>query len=411
MAGPRRRCARRLTGSPSHLRRGRNSCLGVRSRWTLRVSQPSTKGRGENATTETIWISSPFEIIGACRDPHGRGWGKWLRWRDGDGRLHTTPRLGRGFAGRSVRAVRRPCRRRPDYQPEAAKGVPDLLGGCNVKGRVTVVHRTGWHNIGDHRVFVLPAEAIGPKGSERVILDASAAGPYETRGTLKDWQDGIGALAAVMHCLCWRSRPPLPVRCFTSPGRKAAASISSAVRRSARRRSFKRRLPFGGVAIRPATSGHGARRPTAWRALRRPPLTPCLSSTNWVLWTLATRLLGFILCLANGRARRGRRAMVRCVSQRVARFRPYQPAKFRLEPSLPKTGDGRRAPGNWCECSIFLPIGALALAHSTMAELEDDAGKLAKAFKRAAISAYGTAGPEFVRRLIDDDVTGDDVRS
>ena len=43
---------------------------------------------------------------------------------------------------------------------------------------------------------MLPAETIGPKGSERVILDASAVGPYEARGTLKDWQDGIGALAS-----------------------------------------------------------------------------------------------------------------------------------------------------------------------------------------------------------------------
>jgi hypothetical protein len=28
-------------------------------------------------------------VIGACRDPNGRNWGKWLRWRDGDGRVHT----------------------------------------------------------------------------------------------------------------------------------------------------------------------------------------------------------------------------------------------------------------------------------------------------------------------------------
>jgi uncharacterized protein (DUF927 family) len=41
---------------------------------------------------------------------------------------------------------------------------------------------------------------------------------------------------------------------------------------------------------------------------------------------------------------------------------------------------------------------------------DDDAGKLAKAFKQAAISAYGVAGPEFVRRLINEQVTGEDVR-
>jgi putative DNA primase/helicase len=39
-----------------------------------------------------------------------------------------------------------------------------------------------------------------------------------------------------------------------------------------------------------------------------------------------------------------------------------------------------------------------------------DAGLLAKEFKQAAISAYGTAGPEFVRQVIVNDVNGDDVR-
>jgi hypothetical protein len=37
-----------------------------------------------------------------------------------------------------------------------------------------------------------------------------------------------------------------------------------------------------------------------------------------------------------------------------------------------------------------------------------DASALAKAIKLAATSAYGTAGPEFVRRLIADSVTGDE---
>lgn len=41
---------------------------------------------------------------------------------------------------------------------------------------------------------------------------------------------------------------------------------------------------------------------------------------------------------------------------------------------------------------------------------DNDAGKVAKAFKQAALSAYGLAGPEFVRRLIDQQVTADDVR-
>ncbi|MGC2834588.1 MAG: DUF927 domain-containing protein, partial [Methylocella sp.] len=42
---------------------------------------------------------------------------------------------------------------------------------------------------------------------------------------------------------------------------------------------------------------------------------------------------------------------------------------------------------------------------------DGDAGALAKALKRAAISVYGTAGPEFVRQLIAKVVTGEDVRA
>ena len=42
---------------------------------------------------------------------------------------------------------------------------------------------------------------------------------------------------------------------------------------------------------------------------------------------------------------------------------------------------------------------------------DGDAATFAKACKHAAVSAYGTAGPEFVRRLISEGVTGDEVRS
>jgi putative DNA primase/helicase len=46
------------------------------------------KGRGEGKAKENIWVASSFEILGACRDPHGQGWGKYLRWHDADGRAH-----------------------------------------------------------------------------------------------------------------------------------------------------------------------------------------------------------------------------------------------------------------------------------------------------------------------------------
>jgi uncharacterized protein (DUF927 family) len=42
---------------------------------------------------------------------------------------------------------------------------------------------------------------------------------------------------------------------------------------------------------------------------------------------------------------------------------------------------------------------------------QDDAGALSRAIKCSASAAYGTAGPEFVRRIIAKSVTGDDVRA
>jgi putative DNA primase/helicase len=155
-----------------------------------------TKGKGDNATAETIWVASPFEVIGACRDPHGRGWGKWLCWRDADGRIHTRHVADAALQGDPSALCGGLADEGLSINRNQQRALLTYLSGCNVEGRVTLVHRTGWHDIGSHQVFVLPSETIGPNDSEHVILDASAAGPYEALGTLKDWQDDIGALAS-----------------------------------------------------------------------------------------------------------------------------------------------------------------------------------------------------------------------
>ena len=44
--------------------------------------------RSKEADPPTL-VSGPFEIIGRTRSPIGRGWGRLVRWHDGDGRSHT----------------------------------------------------------------------------------------------------------------------------------------------------------------------------------------------------------------------------------------------------------------------------------------------------------------------------------
>ena len=72
----------------------------------------------------------------------------------------------------------------------------EYLSGVIVSERVTNVGKTGWHEIDGQHVFVLPAETISGAISERVMLDTAAHGPYEARGSLEDWKQGVGALTA-----------------------------------------------------------------------------------------------------------------------------------------------------------------------------------------------------------------------
>jgi putative DNA primase/helicase len=153
-------------------------------------------GRGENKTTERKWIAAPFEILGACRDPNGHGWGKWIRWKDADGRPHT-----QHVADAALQRDPAPlCAMLADngltINRSQQRDFVTYLSAANVHGRVTIVKRTGWHEIAGQPVFVLPDAVIGPLGAERILLDAVAASPYESRGSLDDWQDGIGWLAS-----------------------------------------------------------------------------------------------------------------------------------------------------------------------------------------------------------------------
>ena len=230
----------------------------------------TTSKVGKNgATGGKEWIASAFEVLGACRDPHGCGWGLWLRWKDPDQRIHThhvtklqgaASALCGGLADEGLR-----------INSNQQRAFRTYLAGCNVTGRVTIVRRTGWHDIDGHRVFVLPDESIGPKGSERVILNASAAGPYEARGSLADWQRGVGALS-VGH--------PLPVlaisAAFAGPLLDLAGQEGGGLNIFGGSSQGKTTIIQAAAAgTRRATSGRGARRPTAWRGWRRAPAIRC----------------------------------------------------------------------------------------------------------------------------------------
>ncbi len=152
-------------------------------------------GRGKNSETEMVRVSGPFEILGRGRDPHGRSWGRFLRWRDPDGREHERFVSDESLHGEVSSVCGLLASDGLEIVRAQQREFLNYLLATKPDGRVTVVPRTGWHEIEGENVFVLPGETIGRQGIGRVLLDGAAHGPYESKGTLAEWQDGVAAPA------------------------------------------------------------------------------------------------------------------------------------------------------------------------------------------------------------------------
>ena len=145
----------------------------------------------------TLELAGPFEILGRVRAPNGEGWARWLRWCDDDGGVHTQSISDAELHG-DPGAL---CATLASRGLKISTGLTRshlfrYLNDASVDSRVTVVSKTGWHQIGDAKVFVLPDETIGSVKGETVIVQGAAAAPFEKRGSLGEWQNGVGSLVA-----------------------------------------------------------------------------------------------------------------------------------------------------------------------------------------------------------------------
>jgi putative DNA primase/helicase len=145
---------------------------------------------------ETIWVCSPFEILGRGRKPGGHDWSLALRWADDDGRLHelVLPDAGlqRNFA--------RLCGQLASEGLRIAVGPPrellqQYLNRVKLSERITIVSRTGWHEMEAGPVFALPTEIFDSVRTEPVIFDGAldSANIYTSRGSLEDWRKRVAA--------------------------------------------------------------------------------------------------------------------------------------------------------------------------------------------------------------------------
>lgn len=351
------------------------------------------------APAQREWIASAFEVLGACRDPFGCSWGLWLRWKDPDQRVHTHHVTNAALQGDASALCAGLADEGLCISPNQQRGFRIYLAGCNVNGRVTIVRRTGWHHIDGHRVFVLPDKTIGPTGSERVILNASAAGPYEGRGSLAKWQQGVGALS---------SGHALPVLAISAA--LAGPLLDFVGQEGGGLNIFGASSQGKTTIIQAAASvwGRGASPGyvQAWRATANglEGVAAGASDTVLILDELgvveARDAAAGIYGLANGsgKARAARDGSLR--EPKTWRVLILSTGEIPIATKLAEDR-GRKARAGQLVRMLDIPSdrgkGFGAFDHGGP---DNDAGALAKAFKQAAISDYGTAGPDFVRRII-----------
>ncbi|WP_018262251.1 DUF927 domain-containing protein [Methylobacterium sp. WSM2598] len=357
------------------------------------------KGRGEKRTIEEIWCAGSFEVIGRARDPQGHGWARWLRWRDPDGRRHEYPVSDAALHAEPGALAAELAIRGLTVARNGRQHLADYLNRVRVDARVTTVTRTGWHTVADQNVFVLPEQVIGQPARETVVLAGGAAAPYSSRGTLDDWRGGVGQLSAghsrLMLAISTALAGPLV---HLVGGEGGGINLYG--------QSSKGKT----TALRAAASvwGRGSTDPgfvRSWRA------------TANAQEATAAIVTDTLLCLDEIGVAEGRdaAAAVYQLASGVGKGRSARDGSIRSPmtwrvltlstgeiPMPAKISEDRHRRAYAGQAVRLLDIPADAgqgFGTFDHAGEEGDPARLADAIKDAAVGAYGTAGPAFVRAL------------
>ncbi len=356
-----------------------------------------------------IIVSGPFEVLGRARDPDGNGWGRYLRWLDPDGRIHHRHVSDAALHGDPAALCGSLAEAGLSIARSQHRALMDYLLGCKPSGRVTTVNRTGWHEISGRPVFVLPSGAIGNNEAETVILHGVGNTPYEERGTLEDWKRDVARLA---------SGHGLPVLAISAalagPLLHLAGQEGGGLHFVGQSSKGKTTLLQAAASVWGVGGTPGYVR--AWRATANglEGAAAAASDTCLVLDELgqvdAREAAAALYSLANGagKQRAGRDGGLR--EGKSWRLLVLSSGEIPTESKLSEDRTKKPRAGQMVRLLDIPADRGFGFGAFDNGGEDDDAGKLAQRFKRAATTTCGTAGPEFVRRIIEDDVTREDLR-
>jgi uncharacterized protein (DUF927 family) len=371
--------------------------------------------RGKNNKWKRI--AQSFDILGCARDAadglgHTGDWGKLIRFKNADGvdmeRLVPLTSL-HGDAGALVSSL--------GYwgmditcTPTARRLFAEFLASFEVEDRVTVVRHSGWLDIGGSRAFALPSEIINSAGKERVILAKDVAGPYCQSGTLEDWKNTVGVLAADHRFLRFSISTALAGTllhlggfdsgCFHLHGKSSEGKTTC--------------LRMAGSVSGSGADGGYVR---TWRSTANGLEATFAGACDTCLpldevGQVEGRELGQALYMATGgvgKQRMRRDATLR--SSHVWRVTVLSSGEHPIETKLnedPKRG--ARAHAGQLVRAVDIPMRGTHGVFDAFESEEVDPATFADRCKTATSTCYGTAGPEFVRRLIAENVSANDVR-
>ena len=148
----------------------------------------------DEGTLKKTWICDPLEVLAETRDSGQQNWGRLLSWKDNDGHNHQwacPAELLQSTDQSEFRRVLAGGGLVISTNQKARKLVCDyvLTHRTNLKARC--VDRIGWNR--DR--YVLNNRVIGTQDEEIIVYQGTEAADFSTKGTLKEWQDNIAALA------------------------------------------------------------------------------------------------------------------------------------------------------------------------------------------------------------------------
>jgi uncharacterized protein (DUF927 family) len=356
------------------------------------------------------WLAQPFEVLALARDAAAEGWSKVIRF-DAHGQLTRTAVVSvaslHSDAADTVNAL---VNQGMDIKctMTARRSFAEFLAAAKVTVRATLAHCTGWIEIDGERAFVLPGETVGVGLKEEVLLAGATHGPYARRGTLEDWQGGVGKLASD-HCLL-----RLSVAVAFAGTLLDLGGFESGVFHLHGRSSEGKTTCLRAAASVWGSGADGAYVRT-WRATANGLEANFAGACDTLLPVDEVGMsegkeIGQALYMATAGV--GKQRMRRDSSLRPShrcRVLLLSSGELPIEARLNEDLRRSRAHAGHLVRAIDL-VSAREFGVFDRPYVDFDAKATADELKRASLSDYGTAGPEFVRKLIERQVGGSAVR-